>query len=73
MQRLGMALLVVGAGVLAGYAAYAIVKALFTDEVPLPVSIGVIVAVVGFVLLVAGVGYERWRASRKEDLGEVEP
>ena len=70
MQRLGMACLVLGAGVLVGYAAYALVKALFTEEIPLPVSIGLIVAVVGFVLRVAGVGYDRWRASRKEDFDE---
>jgi len=73
MQRLGMALLVIGAAVLAGYVAYEIVQALFADDVPLPVSVGIIVVVAGFLLLLIGVGYERWRARQKEDLDEVEP
>jgi len=73
VQRFGMLLLVVGAAVLVGYAAYEIVQVLFTEDIPLAVSIGVIVAAVGFVLLLAGIGYERWRARRKEDLDEVEP
>ena len=73
MQRLGMTLLVVGAAVLVGYAAYALVQELSEEDVPLPVIIGIIVAAAGFLLLVAGVGYERWRARRNEDLDEVEP
>ena len=73
MQRFGMVLLVIGAAVLVGYAAYEVVKALFTEDVPLIVSIGVIVAAVGFLLLLVGIGYERWRARRIEDLDEVEP
>ena len=73
MQRFGMALLVIGAAVLAGYAAYEIVQALFAEDIPLPVSIGIVVAAAGFLLLLIGVGYERWRARQKEDLDEVEP
>ena len=73
MQRFGMILLVAGAAVLVGYAAYEIVKALFTEDIPLVVSIAVVVVAAGFVLLVVGIGYERWRARRKEDLNEVEP
>ncbi len=73
MQRFGMVLLVIGAAVLVGYAAYEIVQALFTGDVPLVVSIGVVVAAIGFLLLLVGIGYERWRARRKEDLNEVEP
>ncbi|NQU96460.1 MAG: hypothetical protein HQ548_02290 [Chloroflexi bacterium] len=73
MQRFGMTLLVAGAAVLAGYAAYEIVRALFTDEIPLVVSIAVVVVAAGFLLLLAGIGYERWRAHQEEDLDEVEP
>ena len=73
MQRFGLVPLVGGAAVLMGYGAYELVKALFTEDVPLVVSIGIVLAAVGFVVLVAGVGYERWRTSREEDLGEVEP
>ena len=73
MQRFGMVLLVIGAAVLVGYAAYEVVKALFTEDVPLVMSIGVVVATSGFLVLLAGIGYERWRARRTEDLDEVEP
>ena len=73
MQRVGMILLVIGAAVLAGYAAYEIVQVLFTEDIHLVVSIGVVVAAVGFLLLLVGIGYERWRARGVEDLDEVEP
>ena len=73
MQRFGMVLLVIGAAVLVAYAAYEVVKALFTEDVPLVMSIGVAVADIGFLLLLVGIGYERWRARRIEDLDEVEP
>ena len=73
MQRFGMTLLVAGAAVLVGYAAYEIVRALFTEDIPLVVSIAVVVVAAGFLLLLTGIGYERWRTRRKEDLNEVEP
>ena len=73
MQRFGMGLLAVGAAVLAGYAAYEIVRALFSADVPLVVSIAIVVAAAGLLLLLTGVGYERWRARSNEDLDEVEP
>ena len=73
MQRFGMALLVTGAAVLVGYAAYEIVRALFTEDIPLLVSIAVVVVAAGFLLLLTGIGYERWRTRRKEELNEVEP
>ena len=73
MQRLGMILLVIGASVLIAYGAYEIVKALFTEEIHLVVSIAVVVIAAGLLLLVVGIGYERWRAHGKEDLDEVEP
>ena len=73
MQRFGMALLVAGVAVLVGYAAYEIVRALFTDDIPLVVSIAVVVVAAGFLLLLPGIGYERGRIRRKEDLNEVEP
>lgn len=73
MQRFGMILLVAGTAVLVGYAAYEIVKVLFTEDIPLVVSIAVVVVAAGFLLLLVGIGYERWRARRKEDFDEVEP
>jgi len=73
MLRIGMGLLILGAAVLVGYGAYEVVRALFTEDVPLVASIGVLLVAAGFVVLLAGVGYERWRTSREEDLSEVEP
>ncbi len=66
MQRFGMTLLVAGAAVLVGYAAYEIVRALFTEDIPLVVSIAVVVVAAGFLLLLTGIGYERWRTRRKD-------
>ena len=73
MLRIGMGLLVLGAAVLVGYGAYEVVGALFTEDVPLVASVGVVLAAAGFVVLLAGVAYERWRTSREEGLNEVEP
>ncbi len=73
VQRFGLIPLVAGAAVLVGYGAYELVRELFTADVPLVVSIGVVVAAVGFLILLLGVGIERWRTSREEDLNEVEP
>ena len=73
LQRAAAVLIVGGVIVLAGYAAYAILAALFrSDEVPLAISIAVTAIVAGFAILLLYVIVDRIRASRTERFEEVD-
>lgn len=73
LQRAAAVLIIGGVLVIAGYAAYAILAALFrSDEVPLPISLAVSAIVIGFAILLLYVAVDRVRASRTERFEEVD-
>ena len=73
LQRAAAVLIVGGVLVLTGYAAYAILAALFrSDEVPIAISLAVTAIVIGFAILMLYVVVDRIRASRTERFEEVD-
>ena len=73
LQRAAAVLIIGGLLVLVGYAAYAILTALFrSDDVPLAISIAVAAITVGFAILMLYVVVDRVRTSRTERFEEVD-
>lgn len=73
MLELGAFLILAGLGALLGYAGYYFGRSFFTsDSVPLPVRVAVPAIVVGFLLLLAGVIWERFRRFREREEKEIE-
>ena len=69
MKALGFGLVVVGILVVVGYMFYYFVTA---DDLPMAVRVSVPAVVVGFLILLASVGVDRYRATRKDDFKEVD-
>ena len=72
MVKMGAALLAIGGGVLAAYLLYRLLRLLYIeDDVSLIVQIATPVALIGILLLVVAVVWDRLRARRKENFEEV--
>jgi ABC-type antimicrobial peptide transport system permease subunit len=65
MRKLGGTLLAVGCGILLGWGLYWFFRLAF-PSLPLPVKIATAAIVVGLIILLASVGWERHRASKEE-------
>lgn len=80
VQAFGMVLVAASAAVLLGYGAYEFFRLLFDEGegVPLAVSVSIVVFTCGLLVMLIGVGIERWVARRnteliRENFDEVEP
>ena len=73
MKRIGGILLALGLGILLGWGLYWFFRLAFLT-LPLPVKIAIAAILVGLIILLASLGWERCRASReeKEKFKEVE-
>lgn len=73
MKKIGGILLAVGLGILIGWGLYWFFRLAFL-ELPLPVKIAIAAIAVGLIILLASLGWERYRASKeeKEKFKEVE-
>ena len=73
MRKMGGILLAVGLGILLGWGLYWFFSLDFL-ELPLPVKIALAAMAVGLIILLASLGWERYRASKeeKEKFKEVE-
>ena len=73
MKKIGGILLAVGLGILIGWGLYWFFSLAFLS-LPLPVKIAIAAIVVGLVILLASLGWERYRALKeeKEKFKEVE-
>ena len=73
MKKIGGILLAVGLGILIGWGLYWFFRLAF-PSLPLPVKIAIAAIAVGLIILLASLGWERYRTSReeKEKFKEVE-
>ena len=73
MRKIGGILLAVGLGILIGWGLYWFFRLAFL-WLPLPVKIAVAAITIGLIILLASLGWERYRASKeeKEKFKEVE-
>ena len=73
MRKIGGILLAVGLGILMGWGLYWFFRLAFL-ELPLLVKIAIAAIAVGLIILLASLGWERYRASKeeKEKFKEVE-
>ena len=73
MRKIGGILLTVGLAILIGWGLYWFFRLAFL-ELPLPVKIAIATIAVGLIILLASLGWERYRASKeeKEKFKEVE-
>ena len=73
MRKIGGILLAVGLGILIGWGLYWFFRLAFL-ELPLPVKIAIAAIAVGLIILLASLGWERYRTSKeeKEKFKEVE-
>ena len=65
MRKIGGFLLVVGLGILVGWGLYWFFRLAFLS-LPLPVKIAIAAIAVGLIILLASLGWERYRASKEE-------
>jgi len=65
LKKIGGILLAVGLGTLIGWGLYWFFRLAFLS-LPLPVKIAVAAIAVGLIILLASLGWERYRASREE-------
>ena len=65
MRKIGGILLAVGLGILVGWGLYWFFRLQFLS-LSLPVKIAIAAIVVGLVILLASLGWERYRASKEE-------
>ena len=73
MVKAGATLLVVGVGALVGYWLYILFVALYiAGDVPLLVRIAIPMVLLGLVVLVAALAWDRLRARAHEHLKEIE-
>ena len=68
MKILGFCLVIVGILVVVGYMFYYFIT---TSDLPLPIRVAVPAVVVGFLILLASVGIDRYRATHKENFKEI--
>ena len=66
MRKIGGILLAVGVGILIGWGLYLLFGLAF-PWLPLPVKIAFAAIAIGLILLLASLGWERYRASKKEE------
>ena len=73
MRRIGGILLAVGLGTLVGWGLYWFFRLAFLS-LPLPVKIAIAAIVIGLIILLTSLGWERYRVSKeeKEKFKEVE-
>ena len=73
MRKIGGILLAVGLGILIGWGLYWFFSLAFLS-LPLPVKIAIAAIAVGLIILLASLGWERYRVSKeeKEKFKEVE-
>ena len=73
MRKIGGILLGIGLGILVGWGVYWFFRLAFLS-LPLPVKIAIAAIAVGLIILLASLGWERYRASKeeKETFKEVE-
>jgi membrane protein implicated in regulation of membrane protease activity len=64
LRRIGGILLAVGLGILMGWGLYWFFR--LALSLPLPVKIAIAAIAVGLVILLASLGWERYRASKEE-------
>jgi ABC-type antimicrobial peptide transport system permease subunit len=65
LRKIGGILLAVGLGILIGWGLYWFLRLAFL-ELPLPVKIAIAAIAVGLIILLASLGWERYRASKEE-------
>jgi hypothetical protein len=65
LRKIGGILLAVGLGILIGWGLYWFFRLAFL-ELPLPVKIAIAAIAVGLIILLASLGWERYRASKEE-------
>jgi len=66
LRKIGGILLAVGVGILIGWGLYLLFGLAF-PWLPLPVKIAFAAIAIGLILLLASLGWERYRASKKEE------
>ena len=66
MRKIGGILLAIGLGILIGWGLYWFFRLAFLS-LPLPVKIASAAIAVGLIILLAPLGWERYRASREEE------
>ena len=73
MRKIGGILLAIGLGILAGWGLYQLFGRAF-PSLPLPVKIAITAIVIGLIILLASLGWEKLRISKeeKEKFKEVE-
>jgi len=73
MRKIGGILLGAGLGILAGWGLYQLFGRAF-PSLPLPVKIAIVAITIGLIILLASLGWERYRAAKgeKEKFKEVE-
>ena len=73
MRKIGGILLGIGLGILAGWGLYQLFGRAF-PALPLPVKVAIAAIAIGLIILLASLGWERYRASKeeKEKFKEVE-
>lgn len=73
MAKAGLALLLIGIGVLILYWAYFVLLAIFSEnDVPLVLKLAVPVTIIGMILLLVSVIRDRLRERKEEKFKEVE-
>jgi ABC-type antimicrobial peptide transport system permease subunit len=66
MRKIGGILLGVGLGILAGWGLYQLFGRAF-PSLPLPVKIAIVAIAIGLIILLASLGWERYRVSKEEE------
>ena len=73
MRKLGIIFFLGGLALLVAFSGYEMTKDFFQDaDVPLAIRIALPAIIVGFILLLASLALERYRAKKKERFKEVD-
>ncbi|MFH1559996.1 MAG: hypothetical protein ABID84_01090 [Chloroflexota bacterium] len=71
--RAGAILVIAGVVVVTGYWLYYAFKALFSEpSIPLAIKVAIPAIIIGIILLLSAVGWERYRKGKEERFEEVE-
>ena len=71
--KAGATLFVIGISVLSAYWFYGIFSALYTEkDIPILIRVAVPVIILGLLLLITALGWDRLRAHKRENFEEVE-
>ena len=71
MRALGAFLLICGCGVAAGYLLYWFFSEV-AESIPVPLKVAIAAVVIGLLLLLISIGWERYKTSKEEEFEGVE-